>query len=112
MSDFSIEDVQALVDLVHQAVGMMEPYYSQCGADDEILKSLEPFEARLPYTVTLKPWHRGCPECGKHFDSATSTAQHLHSKHPQQWSRKRADAEMRERNKTFATKAEYLAQEA
>lgn len=110
MNEFSIEEVEELVALVRQAVDMMEPYYSQCGAGDEILNDLEKFESRLPYSTVIKPWQKGCPECGKHFRDASSTAQHLSSRHRAQWSRKRAEAEMRERTQTWPTKADYLAE--
>jgi hypothetical protein len=111
VSTFSIDDAQKLVALVHEAVGMMEPYYSQCGAGDRILEELAPFEAKLPYFEHVVPWKAGCLACGKRFYSAQSTAQHMHSKHPQQFTSKQAYAEMREYTKTWPTKAAYLSRE-
>jgi hypothetical protein len=110
VSTFSIADAQELVALVHEAVGMMEPYYSQCGAGDRILEEFAQFEAKLPYFEHVVPWKAGCPACGRHFYGAQSTAQHMHSKHPDQFTSKQAHAAMREHTKIWPTKAEFLSQ--
>jgi uncharacterized C2H2 Zn-finger protein len=85
--------LQELIGIARSAVGMMEPYYSQCGAGDEIERDLEPFEDMLPYVETI---HRKaiteCPVCSRKFRHAKATGDHMRDMH--QWGRGRVQKEI------------------
>ena len=80
------DELEELVDAAESAVGMMEPYYVQCGASEELIQIIEKFRAKLPYAESVVP-PKTCPECGRTFKEVGPLNQHLQAKH--EWSPKR-----------------------
>jgi hypothetical protein len=106
------EQLEDLIGLVRKAAGMMEPYYSQCGAGDEIESELEPFEDLLPYIETVyRPVIVTCPLCAKKFRHAQGAGDHMRNQHG--WSRKKVSTEIIEAsapfNRTWESRAAYKA---
>lgn len=62
-----IEKLQELIDIAQEAIGCMEPYYSQCGVDDELYSKLQEFQSLIPKPPQLELPQLICPTCGKVF---------------------------------------------
>jgi len=66
MMEISTEDLDELLGCIDSLVGMMEPYYSQCGGADDANQVLDKYRRRQPYTST-ETIGASCKICGKTF---------------------------------------------
>lgn len=64
--EISQDELDELLSCIESLVGMMEPYYSQCGGADEASEILEKYRRKQPHT-TEQLIGASCKICGKTF---------------------------------------------
>lgn len=102
------EQLEELIGAVTQGISMMEPYYTQCGAGDDLQAIADKYQDLLPYPEKVIP-PLACPECGKPFSDVGALSMHMDGKH--QWApRRRKDLRqsLEPHIRVWPNKAAYL----